>query len=85
MKRIFPGQLEPTFNIECGMCKRHRIETITDSRGGGSAQTKTAARQILESLRWTRTRAWGWICPRCNLYGDSSIIPTPAPTGGPTT
>ena len=72
--RIFPGQLRPSFSIECGMCKRHSINGIADQITG-SAKTKTEAKQILERAKWAFTRAWGWICPKCNQFGSAGVAP----------
>ena len=70
---VYPGQLQPSFSVQCGMCKRHTVQNIADSTTG-SAITKTQAKQILERAKWAYTRAWGWICPRCNEF-CAGVVP----------
>jgi hypothetical protein len=74
MKRIFSGQLEPSFSVNCGMCKLFSIGGIAEG-GTGLAHTRTEASRMLQSRGWAKTRKWGWICSRCNTHGSIGVIP----------
>ena len=56
---VFPGQLCPSFSVQCGKCKWECVATI------GDARTPTEARRELKEMGWEMSRAWGLICPKC--------------------
>lgn len=70
------GTLYPCFAVRCGMCKRDSLQT-----NGG---TRAEAAELIRGLAWVRTRAWGWICPTCNEFGSSGVVPR-CPVGASTT
>jgi hypothetical protein len=62
------GTLIPNFSVRCGMCTRHTINGIS-SGVAGMAGTKKQAARALKRHGWAFTRAWGWICPKCEAAG----------------
>jgi hypothetical protein len=52
------------------MCKAHTINGI-----GVEARTRAEASAILRREGWARTRAWGWICPKCDKFGSDGVVP----------
>ncbi len=68
--------LYAVFGVECGMCKSHAIEGIgTGDKYRHRATTRVEAHEALRREGWARTRAWGWICPKCDKFGSDGVVP----------
>jgi hypothetical protein len=68
----YPGQLVPSYIITCGMCNISKLDSVP-------AQTRRQAGDLLRKEMWASTRAWGWICPRCDQFGSPGVVPRIAP------
>lgn len=44
----------------CGLCRSTRVVRVAKCRGRNEAAYTTEARR----LGWSRTRKFGWVCPR---------------------
>lgn len=54
------GQLETLYRVRCGKCRAHTLS-------GFDADGRREAGITLKRNGWGMTRAFGWVCQKCNL------------------